>query len=480
MSNPHLRKKSIAEILEKKSSLKKNLSAFDLTMLGIGAIIGAGLFVLTGDAAANYAGPAVALSFLLASLICVFSAFCYAELSSAIPASGSVYTYTYVIFGKFFAWLIGWTLTLEFLLSSATVAGGWSAYLISFLADFGLAIPTGLSQPPIDYNSVTGWSLSGSMVNLPAMCIMGLMGFLVCIGTKAAASVNNFLVFLKIGVVAVFVAIGVSYVRMENLTPFIPPNTGTFAEFGLSGILRGAGIVFFAYIGFDAIATLGQEAKNAQKDLPRGMIGSLAVSSLIYVVVAVILVGMVPYAKLGCSSPMAVAFQAFGQKLFWLRPVLNLAILAGLTSVIMVMLAGQSRIVYSMAQDGFLPAPFASTHAKYQTPIVTTVVVTIFGMLLTGLLPVHILGKLVSMGTLLGFACVCYGVIVFRKKQPSVERPFLSPLFPWIPLVGALACIGQMLLLPLVIWMQMLIWMVLGAAIYFFRHLKNRVTLIHS
>lgn len=479
MSSTHFRKKSIDEILEKKDSLQRNLSAFDLTMLGVGAIIGAGLFVLTGDAAANYAGPAVSICFLLAALICVFSAFCYAELSSAIPTSGSVYSYTYAIFGRFFAWFIGWTLILEFLLSAATVAGGWSAYFLSLLGDFGLGLPQQFFSPPIDYSEVTGWFLTGNYINIPAICIMAVMGCLVTIGTKAAASVNNILVFLKMGVILIFILLGLSYIKGPNLQPFVPENTGTFAQFGWSGIFRGAGIVFFAYIGFDAIATLAQESKNPQKDLPRAMLGSLGISSFVYAIVAIILVGVVPYKLLGGSSPMAVAFEYFSPKLFWLRPILNLAILAGLTSVVLVMLAGQARILSSMAKDNLLPKKFGEIHPKYNTPAYTTVIVTIFGVLLAGFVPTHLLGKLVSMGTLMGFGFVCLGTLLLRLQQPNLARPFRTPLFPVIPILGAAACFTQMLLLPLMIWIQLGIWTVIGSVVYFLQHQRSK-TLVQT
>ena len=475
MKQKLLAKKSIRSLAAQDSHthLRRSLGAFDLTMMGVGAIIGAGLFVLTGSAAAHYTGPAVAISFALAAFICAFSALCYAELASLIPGAGSVYTYAYVTLGEFVAWILGWSLTLEYLLSASTVAGGWAAYLVSLLKDFGISISPSLSQPYMTYSPDLGLQLGHSGANLLSMLIIALMGFLISIGIKSAKLINNILVVIKIIVIALFVVCGIAYIHVDHWTPFIPENTGVFGQFGWSGILRGAGIVFFAFIGFDAISTLAQESRNPQKDMPKGMLGSLGISTLIYAIVALVLTGVVHYTNLGVTDPMAVAFNALGPKFAWLRPFVKIAILAGLTSVILVMLLGQARIFYSMSQDGLLPKIFSKTHPKFKTPVFTTAIVSLLAMTMSGLFPVEILGQLVSMGTLLGFAIVCLGVLVLRRTEPHLERPFKTPCCPWVPLLGIFTCTAQMALMPWTIWGQLLLWVVLGCVVYAFYGFKQ-------
>ncbi|MGE5195940.1 MAG: APC family permease [Anaerolineae bacterium] len=474
-------KKSIDSLLREqadpKNGLKRLLSPRDLTTMGVGAIIGAGLFVLTGQAAAHYAGPAVILSFAIAATICIFSALCYAELASLIPGAGSAYVYSYVVLGEFAAWTIGWCLTFEYLLSSSTVASGWSAYFVSLLKDLGLQIPSFLSQPPVGYHIETGWNQTGSFCNLPAMIITALIGIFTSIGVRTAAFLNNLLVIIKLAVILIFILCGIAYVNVDNWAPFIPENSATFGQFGWSGVLRGAGIVFFAFIGFDALSTLAQEARNPQKDMPKGMLGSLGISTLVYAIVALILTGVVHYTKLGVPDPMAVAFDALGPSFAWLRPIVKIAILAGLTSVILVMLMGQARIFYAMSQDGLLPAVFGKTHARFHTPFFTTIAVSIIAVLMTGFFPVEILGQLVSMGTLLGFAAVCLSVLILHYTKPELERPFKTPFSPWVPLLGVLSCLAQMTLLPWMIWLQLLAWIGIGSLFYVFysrHHSKAR------
>ncbi|NGX45127.1 MAG: putative amino acid permease YhdG [Chlamydiae bacterium] len=455
------------EAASKKSGLQRSLTGFNLTTMGVGAIIGAGLFVLTGQAAAEFAGPAVVLSFVLAALICVFAAFCYAEFASLIPVAGGAYSYSYATLGEFTAWTIGWGLTLEYLFSAATVAVGWSGYFSSLLEDMGLGFPTALASSPLTHSAADGWARTGSIINLPAVIIVGIIGLLIAVGTKAAARFNTVMVIIKFGVIILFLACGIAYVNTSNWVPFIPKNTGVFGEFGFSGILRGAGVVFFSYIGFDALSTLAQEARNPQKDMPVGMLGSLGISALTYVIVALVLTGIVSYKMLGGPAPFTVAIDALGPNFIWLRFVAKFAILAGLTSVILVMLLGQTRIFYTMSHDGLLPKAFGKVHKKYHTPFFSTIFLTIVGMAICGLFPVGILGQLVSMGTLMAFGIVCFGVLVLRYKQPSLHRPFKVPLFPWIPLAGALACFIQMVALPKVTWIQLLVWIFLGYIIYF-------------
>ncbi|NDD58874.1 MAG: amino acid permease [Chlamydiae bacterium] len=464
-------KKSVKSLLneasDKRKTLKRTLSALNLTAIGIGAIIGAGLFVLTGQAAAEYAGPGITISFILAGIVAMFSALCYAEFASLIPISGSAYSYAYVTLGEFAAWMMGCVLTLEYMLSACTVAVGWSGYFSSLMKDFGLNLPIHFSTAPIHYDLEMGWSLTGSVLNLPAMFIVGIMGYLIARGTKAAASFNNIMVIIKLAVVVLFIACGIAYINFDNLTPFIPENTGNFGQYGYSGIIRGAGVVFFAFIGFDALSTLAQEAKNPQKDLPKGMIGSLSICTVIYIIVAVVLTGIVSYKLLDVADPIAVAVNALGPNFIWLRFFIKIAILAGLTSVVMVMLLGQSRIFYTIAKDGLLPKKLCSLNEKTQTPLFTTVVVTLVAMIIAGLFPVGILGQLVSMGTLLVFAMVCFGVLILRYRQPSLHRPFKVPFAPWVPLAGTVASVAQMLFLPAVTWIQLIAWIAIGCYVYF-------------
>lgn len=471
MSKQLFLKKSIRSMLNEASSnkggLKKSLGPLSLTALGIGAIIGAGIFVLSGQAAAQYAGPAISISFILAAIICVFSALCYAEFAALIPTAGSAYSYAYVTMGELMAWIIGWGLTLEFLFSASTVAVGWSGYFTSIMADLGIGLPQALVSSPLSYTIGEGWSLTGSMINLPAALITLSMGILVTVGVKAAASLNNILVVIKLFVILLFIGLGAFYIQKDNLVPFIPQNTGVFGHYGFSGIFRGAGLVFFAFIGFDALATLSQEAKNPQKDLPKAMLGSLGISTIVYIAVAVVLTGIVSYTKLDVSDPIAVAINALGPKFLWVRFIVKLAILAGLTSVVLVMIMSQARIFYIMAGDGLLPKAFTKVHKDYGTPYLTSIAVTALAVVVAGVFPVEIIGQLVSMGALLAFGIVCFGVLVLRARQPLLHRPFKTPFVPWVPLAGTLACLLQMIMLPWVTWMQLLIWMGIGLWIYF-------------
>jgi len=464
-------KKSIRALLDEASDnrhgLKRTLTATNLTSLGIGAIIGAGLFVLTGHVAAEYTGPGILLSFILAAIVCVFAALCYAEFASLIPIAGSAYTYAYVTMGEFTAFIIGWGLTLEYLFSAATVSVGWSGYCVSLLHDIGIVIPKYLSQAPFVYDVVHGWGSSGALLNLPAMFIVAAMGILVTIGIQAAASINNILVVVKLGVILLFIVCGVAFMKTENLTPFVPENTGIFGQYGFSGILRGAGLVFFAFIGFDVLSTMTQEARNPQKDLPIGMLASLGISTIVYMIVALVLTGMVSYKLLNVPDPVAVAVNALGPSFIWLRFVVKIAILAGLTSVVLVMLLGQARIFYTMAHDGLLPKHFGRINQKTRTPLFTSVVVVLVAMIVAGLFPVGILGQITVMGALLAFAIVFFGVLVLRYKQPTLHRPFKTPFVPWVPLAGTVACIIQMVALPGVTWYQLIGWMFIGCLVYF-------------
>ncbi len=473
-------KKTIKSLLdeaqESRHGMKRSLGAVSLTALGIGAIIGAGIFVLTGPAAADYAGPGILISFIFAALVCVFAALCYAEFASLIPISGSAYTYAYATMGELVAWIIGWGLTMEYIFSASTVSVGWSAYAISLLRDLGLSVPAQFAKAPFSYQLATGWSQTGSLMNLPAMLIVGLIGLLVAVGIKAAASFNNIMVIIKLGAIALFIACGIAYVNMDNLTPFIPENTGTFGEFGWSGVLRGAGVIFFAFIGFDALSTMAQECRNPQKDLPIGMLGSLGISTFVYILIGFVLLGVVSYTMLGVPDPISVAVNALGPNFVWLRFVIKLAILAGLTSVVLVMILGQARIFYTMANDGLLPKALSKISDRFHTPFLATILVTCVCMGFAGIFPVEILGQLTNMGALLAFAIVCFGILVLRYKQPTLHRPFKTPFVPWIPLAGTLICVVQMIVMPGVTWVQFLIWMVIGMLIYFGYSVKHSKT----
>lgn len=466
-------KADFVEIDEENHGLKRHLGWFQLIVIGIGAIIGAGIFVITGKAAAEYAGPAIVLSFVLASIICVFAGLCYAELSSLIPIAGGSYSYAYVALGELPAWIIGWSVTGQYLLSASTVAAGWSGYLKSFLKDWGLFVPDWLASAPFHYDVGHGWSLTGSVIDFPAVLLVLFIGIMISIGIKAAAHFTSIMVVIKLCTVFLFVILGLSHINPENWTPFIPENTGHFGDFGWTGIMRAAGLVFFAYIGFDTVSTLAQDAKNPQKDLPRGILGSLIICTVAYIIVSAILTGIVSYKLLDVADPIAVALDAMGPSFFWVASIVKIAILAGLASVVLVQLLGQTRIFLAIGKDGLLPKPFCKLHHKYRTPITAAIITTVAAMFLAGLFPVEILGQLVSMMTLFIFAIVCLGVWILRHTHPEFKRPFKVPFVPWVPLLGIVTCIGQMFFLPAVTWVQMILWMVVGFAIYFSFGIKN-------
>ncbi|HXH18360.1 MAG TPA: amino acid permease [Chitinophagales bacterium] len=450
-------------------TLKRALGRLNLVTLGIGAIIGAGIFVLTGNAAANYAGPAVVLSFIIAGIACVFAGLCYAEFASMIPIAGSAYTYAYATLGEFIAWIIGWDLILEYLFGASTVAVGWSGYVVSFLADFGIHIPSSLSSAPFQYDTVTHtWSHTGAFVNIPAVFIIALMTALLVIGIKESANFNNLIVIIKVTVILLFIAFGAGYIVVENWKPFIPENPdGAFGHFGISGVLRAAGVIFFAYIGFDAVSTAAQEAKNPQKDMPWGILGSLAICTVLYILVGLVMTGIVKYTELNNPAPVATAINAAGEDLVWLRFPIKIGAIAGLSSVILVMLLGQPRIFFSMANDGLLPQAFKKVHPRFRTPYITTLVTGIVAGLVAGLFPISILGELVSIGTLLAFVIVCGGILVLRYTNPAIQRPFKTPGFPVVPALGVLCSLGVMATLPGDTWLRLIVWMVIGLVIYF-------------
>ncbi len=516
MSNSLFRIKPLDKLLDDSTSdghgLKRSLTATNLTTLGIGAIIGAGIFVITGQAAAQYAGPAIVISFVISGLACGFAGLCYAEFASMIPIAGSAYTYAYATLGEFLAWIIGWDLILEYLFAASTVSVGWSGYVVSLLKDINLNIPaqfTGATgQVMIDIPQV-GWkpvtealtqSLTASginvdalahvtcLVNLPAMFIVALLSTLLVIGIKESANFNNLMVITKVSVIILFIAVGFMFVKAANWHPFIPANKventpvaeygslwawlkafgQDFGHYGISGILRGAGVIFFAYIGFDAVSTAAQEAKNPRRDMPIGILGSLSISTVLYILMAIVLTGIVSYTELNVADPVAVGVDAMGKGVFWLRPIVKIAAIAGLSSVILVMLLGQPRIFYTMSKDGLLPPVFSKVHPKFQTPYISTIITGSVAMIIAGILPISILGELVSIGTLLAFIIVCISVLILRKKRPEIHRPFRTPWVPVVPILGAFICFVQMAALPLGTWMRLIVWMAVGFCIFFF------------
>lgn len=471
-------KKSIQSLITEaneqgEGTLKKTLGSWGLVALGVGAIIGAGLFSLTGIAAADNAGPAVTISFVIAALGCAFAGLCYAEFASMLPVAGSAYTYSYATLGEFVAWIIGWDLVLEYALASATVAVSWSQYFNELLKIFHLEIPTALLKGPFE----------GGMINVPAIVIVCLLSLLLMRGTQESSRVNNILVILKVSVVIIFIALGWQFIDPANHDPFIPVNAGEemvkngalsfsgflqseyFGQYGWSGILRAAGVVFFAFIGFDAVSTAAQEAKNPKKGMPFGIIGSLIICTLLYVLFAYVLTGLENYLTFkGDAKPVATAFAKTGYH--FLNTALIVTIIAGYTSVILVMLLGQSRVFYSMSKDGLLPKMFSDL-SKRQTPWKTNLIFMIFVSIFAGFVPVSDLGHMVSIGTLFAFTLVCIGILVLRKTDPAIERPFKTPLVPFVPVMGIIVCVLMMASLPIESWERLGIWLGLGLIIYF-------------
>lgn len=448
--------------------LKRTLNAAQLVLLGIGAIIGAGIFVMTGTAAANYAGPAVILSFVLAGTACAFAGLCYAEFAAMLPVSGSAYSYAYATLGEFVAWFIGWTLVLEYLFAASTVAVGWSGYMSSLLDTLGLALPQALAAAPLKFEA--GKILvTGNLINLPAVLIVAAVSGLVYVGISQSAWVNAVIVAIKVTIILLFLAFGLQFVNPANWIPFIPEQVveaNGVHRFGMQGVFRAAAVVFFAYIGFDAVSTAAGEAKNPQRDMPIGILGSLIFSTVLYIAMAAVLTGMLPYRQLDTAEPVATALAAY-PSLLWLKTVAEIGAVAGLSSVILVMLMGQPRIFYAMAQDGLMPKLFGKVHPKFRTPHLGTLVVGVVAAVMAGLLPLGLLGDLVSMGTLLAFATVCIGVLVLRRTRPGIRRPFRVPL-PWVTCpLGAASCLFLFWQPFTEHWPLIVGWTVLGLLIYF-------------
>ena len=475
-------------------TLKRALGPINLIMLGIGAIIGTGIFVLTGQAAATNAGPSIVLSFVLAGIACTFAGLCYTEFASLIPIAGSAYTYGYATLGEIFAWIIGWDLVLEYAFGAATVASGWSGYFVSLLRDFGIQFPPQWTAPPgtelVLYHGrwsalptiqaalhMAGVDPAGlphvvANFNLVAFVAIAVVTVILVLGVRESANINSAMVAIKLAVVFVFIGLATLFVlshpavAAKNWHPFIPPNTGSFGEFGWSGIARGAAVIFFAYIGFDAVSTSAQEARNPQKDMPVGIIGSLIVCTVLYIVVAGLLTAIVPYNILNVSDPVAVGVDAIG--VHWGSILVDAGVVAGLASVMLVMLFGQSRVLYSMSHDGLLPKWASAIHPRFRTPWITSIVVGVFAATFSSLLTIKDLAALVNIGTLLAFVIVCFGVWVLRVRRPELPRPFKTPMVPIVPILGAVISFGMMASLPLATWIRLLVWLVIGLLIYFF------------
>ena len=450
-----------------KNSLKRSLGAVNLVVIGVGVIIGAGLFSLTGIAAANNSGPAVILSFVIAAVGCAFSALCYAEFASMVPVSGSAYTYAYATLGELFAWIIGWDLILEYSVGAATVGISWSQYLVKFLEKFDVFIPPQLVLSPFETATLADGSIVRGIVNLPSILIIALITSIIIRGTKGSALFNVVVVALKVGVVIVFIALGWQYIDPANYHPFIPNNTGTFGEFGWSGVLRGAGVVFFVFIGFDIVATMAQETKNPQRNMPIGILGSLLVCTVLFILFGYVMTGLANYTEFkNSAAPVAIAIANTPYE--WLGVAVILAILIGYTSVILVDLLGQSRVFYSMSKDGLLPKVFSELHPKFNTPYKSNIVLCIFISFFAGLVPISVVGEMTSIGTLLAFVMVCLGILILRKKEPNLERPFKTPFVPVVPILGIITCVVMMVSLPFDTWLRLFVWLAIGFVIYFF------------
>ena len=464
-------KKPLAQLMaqaEDSKELRRTLGPGNLVALGVGAIIGAGLFSITGLAAAANAGPAITISFVVAALGCAFAGLCYAEFASMIPIAGSAYTYSYATMGEFLAWIIGWDLVLEYALGAATVAISWSGYLTKFLEYYDVHIPHEFTLSPFQTVTLTDGSTVTGIMNLPAVFIIVVVSLILIKGTRESALANAIIVGLKVGVVIVFVILGWGYINPENYVPYVPENTGTFGEFGFSGIIRAAAIVFFAYIGFDAVSTAAQETKNPKRNMPIGILGSLVVCTILYILFAHVMLGLANYKEFAGKDGIAPVAVAIAHTPYvFLQQAVILAILGGYASVILVMLMGQSRVFYSMSQDGLLPKLFSEVHPKFKTPYKSNLLFMLFVSLFAAFVPAKVVGEMVSIGTLFAFVLVCIGIWVLRVKQPDAPRTFKVPMVPLIPILGIGTCLFMMVFLPADTWIRLFVWMAIGIVIYF-------------
>jgi basic amino acid/polyamine antiporter, APA family len=447
------------------TALPRTLGLFSLTCFGVGSTIGAGIFVLTGTVAAVHAGPAVVLSFVLASIACALAGLCYAEFASMVPVAGSAYTYAYATLGEIVAWTIGWCLVLEYLFASSLVAIGWAGYAVSLAADFGLLLPAAFTEAPLDVTAA-GLIATGSVFNVPAAAVVVLCTALLLAGTQVSARVNDLIVVAKVVAILIVGIAGLMFARIEHWTPFIPTNTGTFGEFGISGVVTGAAIVFYAYVGFDTVSSMSQETRHAQRVVPRALILSLVICTVLYILVALMVTGLEDYRALGVADPVYAALAAAGPVLAWTKPLVGAVVVVGLVSALLVTLLGQVRIFYAMARDGLLPESLMKVHPRTRTPYVGTIVTGVTAALIAGAFPLRLLGELISIGTLLAFAIVCVGVMVLRRQRPELPRPFRVPGYPWTPLGGIAVCVAMMASLPEDTWIRLIIWLALGFLFY--------------
>lgn len=470
-------RKTIGEVMAtaeaSEHQLKRTLGPWSLIALGIGVIIGAGLFSITGTAAAEYAGPAVLISFVIAAIGCALAGLCYSELASMLPISGSAYTFAYVTMGELFAWMIGWTLILEYAIGAAAVSISWSAYVLSLLHEFNIFPSETLIASPWHPARLPDGTFVHGLFNLPAVLIVMLASLILIRGMKESAIVTNVLVVVKLTVVAIFIFAGVHYIHYDNFFPFIPENNGSFGEYGWSGIMRAAGVVFFAYIGFDCVSTASQETINPQRNMPIGILGSLIICTILYIVFAFVMVGLVNYKDLNVAAPVALAIDQtpYG----WLAGLVKLAILAGMSSVILVLLMGQSRIFYAMARDGLLPPSLAGL-SRWHTPWKLNLIVMAFVSIFSAFFTLELLGKMISIGTLFAFAIVCCAVLILRYRHPEYPRTFKTPGVPYVPILGVATCLMLMFSLDIDTWIRLIVWLIVGMVIYFGYGKKNSVT----
>ncbi|MEO8257125.1 MAG: amino acid permease [Acidobacteriota bacterium] len=482
MKNQLFARKPLAQLLEEmagENRLRRVLGPIQLTSLGVGAIIGAGIFVATGAAARNVAGPALMVSYVVAGVTCIFAALCYAEFASMVPVAGSAYTYAYATMGELFAWMIGWDLILEYAVGSATVANGWSGYFQSVLAKFGLHFPESLAGPPIIYDTAAGHFVqTGGVVNLPAILVVAVVTYVLVKGIQESATFNAAMVFLKLVVVIFVIIVGAFYINPGNWQPFAPYGMSGLSFFGHPlmgqvnaggqpvGMLAGAAIIFFAYIGFDSVSTHAEEAKNPRRDVPIGIIASLVICTVLYIAVVAVLTGMVPYDRLSVDAGVSDAFKQAG--LPWAEFIIAAAGVAGITSVLLVLMLSAPRVFLAMARDGMVPpAFFGDVHPKFRTPWKSTILIGVFVAFLTGFLPIDALLHLTNIGTLFAFVIVCAAVLIMRRTHPDAERPFRAPLYPLVPILGILSCLMLMFSLPVENWYRLIGWMALGFLIYF-------------
>lgn len=454
--------------------LSRDIGLFALICFGVGSTVGAGIFVLTGTVAAQHSGPAVTLSFLIASVVCLLAGLCYAELAAMMPVAGSAYSYSHASMGEAAAWIVGWCLVLEYLFAGALVAIGWSAYLQSVLHDLGIGFPALFAQAPLALSPDRTLVATGAIINLPALLVTLFCTALLLRGTEFSGRVNNLIVVTKIGAMLLVVFTGFAFIDPANWTPFIPDNTGVFGHFGWSGVMQGAGVLFFAYVGFDAVSTLAQEVRNPQRTVPRALFVSVGVTTVLYVLVGLVITGLVTHRLLDVADPLYVALNSAGAGLAWTKLVVGFVAIAGLISVLLVTLLGQVRIFYAMGRDGLLPVAFTRVRADSHIPHAGTLVTGAFGSIVAGLLPMSLLGELISMGTLFAFVMVAVSVIVLRRREPQFARPFRVPLYPWTPLMSIGACLYLMWSLPQDTWIRLLFWLGIGGAVYVLYGLKRR------